>query len=337
MSRSAAHRQRHLRLCLATSLVVLAACGGGGEREVAGGAAPEPAAAEPGYGVQVANYDLAMGSPQRVLVGLFSKDGGVIVGGQIEVAFRYLGATPPTSLPVPDGQPDIAGVVGTSLTVAGGTAPPEGGGPRVREPSDGMGVYETEAVSFDQAGYWALTVDATVGGDSVEASGAFEVHERNQIVTVGQSAPRTVNPLLPAEGTPAEAIDSRAEAGEAVPDPELHAQTVAESIATGKPTLVVVSTPVFCVSRFCGPITDTVQAMAQRYGDRAGFVHLEVWQDFDAKAINSAAAEWIFPNPAVEPAEPWVFLIDGSGTVVARWDNVTNEARLTAALDGLLS
>jgi hypothetical protein len=34
---------------------------------------------------------------------------------------------------------------------------------------------------------------------------------------------------------------------------------VADAIAAGRPVMVVGSTPVFCVSRFCGPITDAVQ------------------------------------------------------------------------------
>jgi len=44
--------------------------------------------------------------------------------------------------------------------------------------------------------------------------------------------------------------------------------------------MVVVSTPTYCQSRFCGPITDSVSALAQRYGDRMAFVHLEVWKNF---------------------------------------------------------
>ncbi len=59
--------------------------------------------------------------------------------------------------------------------------------------------------------------------------------------------------------------------------------TVAASIASGKPTLLVVSTPTYCVSRFCGPITDMVQGLSKDYADRANFVHIEVWRNFESQ------------------------------------------------------
>lgn len=91
------------------------------------------------------------------------------------------------------------------------------------------------------------------------------------------------------------AIDSRSAAHGSVPDLELHATTVAAVIAAAKPVMVVVSTPVYCISRFCGPITDSVQRLARRYRDRMAFVHAEVWNGAPApRKINREAAEWIY-------------------------------------------
>lgn len=92
-------------------------------------------------------------------------------------------------------------------------------------------------------------------------------------------AKQRVEALL--EGTPTRADLTTAPAG------------LADATAAERPVMVVVSTPVFCVSRFCGPITDAVQKLARRYGDRMDFVHLEVWRDFEAQELNEAAAEWI--------------------------------------------
>jgi hypothetical protein len=100
--------------------------------------------------------------------------------------------------------------------------------------------------------------------------------------------------------------------------------------------MVVVSTPVFCVSRFCGPITDAVGDLARRYGDRMDFVHLEVWRDFEAQEINPAAAEWIWPDQQGDAAEPWVFLVGADGTIMQRWDNVATEASLARAVEALV-
>jgi len=96
--------------------------------------------------------------------------------------------------------------------------------------------------------------------------------------------------------------------------------------------MVVISTPVYCVSRFCGPITDTVQELAQEHGARMDFVHLEVFRDFEANTLNKAAVEWIWPDRLGEPAKPWVVLVDAGGTVIERWDNVASERSLTEAV-----
>ena len=193
-------------------------------------------------------------------------------------------------------------------------------------------MYEATGVTFDDSGFWSVTVTGEVDGDPIEASAAFEVGEEHQIVNAGDPAPRTEN-LLPGDpDAPVKAVDSRSEDDGTVPDPELHEVTVADAIASGKPTVVVVSTPVFCVSRFCGPITDAIQTLVPTFGDRANFVHIEVWRDFEENVLNAGAAEWIYPGEEVDPKEPWVFLVGGDGTVLQRWDNVANLTDVEAAL-----
>src|ERR671911_1927382 len=176
-------------------------------------------------------------------------------------------------------------------------------------------------------------VTAVLDGRTQWATAAFEVADRTHVPVPGDPAPRTENPLPGDPDVPPTAVDSRAGDDGTVPDPELHATTVADAIAAGRPVMVVVSTPVFCVSRFCGPITDAVQELAQRYGDRMDFVHLEVWRDFEAQELNQAAAEWIWPDQQGDAAEPWVFLVGADGNIVQRWDNVATEASLARAVE----
>jgi hypothetical protein len=128
------------------------------------------------------------------------------------------------------------------------------------------------------------------------------------------------------------AIDSRASTG-AIPDPELHRTTIAEAIRRGRPALVVFSTPVFCVSRFCGPVTDLVQDLAADYRDRAEFIHVEVWRDFQENVVNQAAADCLYRDGELN--EPWAFLIGPDGRMEARWDNLFTEDELRPALDEL--
>lgn len=153
------------------------------------------------------------------------------------------------------------------------------------------------------------------------------------VPSVGDPAPTVDNQTVDSEGRTV-AIDSRAqgEDGE-VPDPHLHDTTIATALDQGRPIVVVVSTPTYCVSQFCGPITQTIGELADRYGDAAEFIHLEVWRDFDAGDLNDAAAAWIQTEQGGN--EPWVFLVGADSTIQARWDNVLDEAELVEALDGL--
>lgn len=315
-----------LSVVLAAGLAV-AACGGDSETTTTTTEGSTPA-----YGAQVASYDLAADRPQRFLVGLIGEDNALIVGGEVTLDFRYYGADETDTAELEDGELRVRDVTATFLPVADGTAP-EGDGPRVREGAEGVGVYEATGVDFGAAGFWSVTVNADIDGEPVETTTAFEVADTHRIVNTGDPAPRTEN-LLPGDGdAPVKAVDSRAEPDGTVPDPVLHELTVAEAIATRKPTVVVVSTPVFCVSRFCGPITDSVQAMAPRFEGKVNFVHLEVWRDFEGKALNRGAAEWIYPTEDADPSEPWVFLVGGDGTVLERWDNVANSDDVAAAVD----
>lgn len=114
--------------------------------------------------------------------------------------------------------------------------------------------------------------------------------------------------------------------GKKLPDPELHRSTVASSIQNKHPAVVVFSTPVYCVSRFCGPITDMVQELAHDYSDRADFIHVEIWRDFQDNVINKAAPDWLLRDDDLR--EPWVFLIGSSGRIEARWDKVATRAEM---------
>lgn len=142
----------------------------------------------------------------------------------------------------------------------------------------------------------------------------------------------TENAVAGAAGIDTRSIDSRAAGDAPLPDPELHAGTIAAALEAKRPLMVVVSTPTYCQSRFCGPITDSVSALATRYGDRMAFVHLEVWKNFDDNEVNKAAAEWIYPPGTKDPREPWVFVVGRDGRISHRFDNVATDAELEQAV-----
>ncbi|MFP5281862.1 MAG: hypothetical protein ACLGIF_00240 [Actinomycetes bacterium] len=314
---------RQLLGTTAVAAMVLTACGGGSS---AGGLK--------GFSAQVASYDLSVGRDQRVIVGLLVDGGAKLVSfGSMDFAFAYRG-TKDTPIKQPRSGPRASAEF---RPIPGQRPAADATAPRVVDGSEGIGVYVAEGVRFDAPGVWQLTVSGRVGSKSLSVKADFEVLEQPAVHIAGEAAPRTENLLPGAEGVPVKAIDSRAEPDGRVPDPALHAQTVAAAIATGRPTMVVISTPVYCQSRFCGPITDSVQALANRYGDRMHFVHLEVWRDFEAQTINKAAAEWIFRDRNADIHEPWVFVVGGDGTIAERFDNVVSEAELQEAVEAVLA
>ena len=319
-ARQAGPRRARSALALVLTLL-LGACGSGGD-----GAER----AEEGLSAQVASYDLAVGGPQRFLVGLLTPDQRLVAYGEARLSFAFAGTREAPVEPRPG--PEVAA---TFRPVAGQPAPPADAGPTAVEPSATVGVYATDDARFDRPGFWQVTAAVRLGGKERTATAPFEVLERHRVPAPGDPAPRTENRRPGDPGAPATAVDSRAEDG-SVPDPELHSTTVADALAAGRPAMVVVSTPVYCVSRFCGPITDAVAAVARRHGERMAFVHLEVWRDFEDKVVNEAAAEWVYRPGAADLNEPWVFVVGPDGRIVERFDNVVTDAELEAAAVAVL-
>lgn len=340
-----AHRIPFHRFALVSVIALVAgSCGGvddatsgdsAGDRDGMTTTAPEGDA--PGdMVVHPASYDLAAGIDQRFIAGASFSDGNLLAFGTVDFEFLYLGTR---EEPLDDPRPGPKATAGF-LPIPGADLPNEGGAgnrgdPQRLEPSDVRGVYGADGVRFDAFGFWRVVVTAEVDGETLTADAAFGVSGARQTPAPGDPAPEADPPLVGAEGVDPKAIDSRAHDGE-VPDPELHDTTVTAAVAAGMPVLVVVSTPVYCVSRFCGPITDAVADLASTYGDRAEFVHIEVWEDFEQKKVNAAARPWMSKDPTTQNlTEPWVFLVGADGVITHRWDNVATVADMTAALEAL--
>lgn len=278
----------------------------------------------------VASFDVAAGEDQRLLIGLFGPDRGIVGGGEVQVR---VGRVPEGEQSADTQVPMSEPVSATFLPVPGNEPEDLGDGPAVITGS-GAGVYEAR-VDLDQPGTWGVQVTAELPEGTATATAAFPVSEEHAVPTVGDPAPASDNPTIDSPDVAPAALDSRAQGEDAeVPDPDLHDASIADVLAEGRPMVVVISTPVYCVSQFCGPITETIAELSEQYGDRAEFVHLEVWQDFEAQELNPAVEEWIF-DPERGGQEPWVFMVDADGTIQARWDNVLDEQELTEMLDAL--
>jgi hypothetical protein len=206
----------------------------------------------------------------------------------------------------------------------------------VTDPNEGRGVYEADGVTFDRAGFWTAEVTVDVQGLGTQtAEASLPVLEAPQIPAPGDRALRTENLTLDSKGVPQGAIDSRATTTGEIPDPELHEWTIARAIEQGRPALVLFATPVYCVSRFCGPVTDMVQELSHRFADRAVFIHVEIYKEFgETSVVNDAALEWL-QTPDGNLTEPWLFLIGDDGVILDRWASMWSEDDVEAALRDL--
>jgi hypothetical protein len=308
--------------------VLLAALAGACTSSEGGDSAARP----PGSAMRaiMASTDLYTGPPQRVSVGLPLDDGRLISFGTVTFSFSFLGTGGGQASPAP-GPTATARYVPTPGTPEGGG----GGSPRITQPSQARGVYEATGVRFDRPGYWRVAVAADVDGSTRRATAAFAVGDAPALPAPGQRALQTDNLTIRSKGVPKAAIDSRAVTEGKIPDPELHEWTIAQALREHRPIVVVFATPVYCMSRFCGPVTDAVDALWRRYRDRAVFIHVEIYRDYNAQPqqINRAAADWLLRNGDL--TEPWLYLIGSNGRIVDRWSSLFDPDEVARELERL--
>jgi hypothetical protein len=100
---------------------------------------------------------------------------------------------------------------------------------------------------------------------------------------------------------------------------------------------LLVATPAFCSTAYCGPVVDTlIEASGAFPGIE--FVHVEVYANTD-EVDGNYQDERIRLAPAVEAIgltfEPSLFLVDSTGLLVERIDNVFDGTEVTEALSAL--
>jgi hypothetical protein len=297
---------------------------------------PEPAATKAvGDGgpnelfAETASFETVQGKPQRVTFGLSTVNGRILHGGSVFVSFRPVNDKAAT--------PSAPGVPAKYLAVAG---PATSSDPTasIGALSDGVGVYAA-TYTFPAAGFWTAEIRQSKDGKRL-AETAVDVKANNAIPDVGDPAPITQNPVLPAApgsqpSVPINRIDSRSgpDALTELADPALHTEVIADLLKAHRPFVVVVSTPAYCQSKFCGPITDLVDERAKTRiisNSDFGFVHLEVFADATVGTVNKWAAEWLVRDG--DGREPWVFLVDRNGKIAARFDNVMTPEEFDTAI-----
>src|SRR4029077_5297785 len=221
---------------------------------------------------------------QRVQVGVFSQTANCIqllTGGSI-----------PLSLATADCRPSIQGNAHYVTAPASAVAPD----PTLTSPSKGRGVYQLEHVTFPSAGVWTASLSFTSSGQPQTLTAQFGVSDKPALPAPGQKALDTTNLTMADTNVNPESIDSRAQDGARVPDPELHQDTISGALAAHRPILALFSTPVYCMSQFCGPSTDALEQIARTGPTDAAYIHIEIYKDYAKHEVNTAAKQWLLRN-----------------------------------------
>jgi hypothetical protein len=189
-------------------------------------------------------------------------------------------------------------------------------------PGEATTVYVVPKVDFDRNGPW-LAIAMLKGKNGLEVSRVAAtpvVGDFPRIPQVGQKAPVIHTPTAAGVGGDLAKIDTR------IPPDQMHEVDFADVVGK-KPVVLVFATPALCQSRVCGPVVDVAQQVADSYGDKADFIHMEIWNDNE---IDKG------PRPQVQAfnleTEPWAFLIDKNGIVRDRIEGAFGVSELEEAM-----
>ena len=171
------------------------------------------------------------------------------------------------------------------------------------DPAAAAVVYSTQ-LRFAGEGEWRL---AAILREDGKLKGALlpsvRVGEFKRVPRPGDRAPRIHTPTAQDVHGDLSKITTR------IPPDNLNKVDYADALGK-EPIVLLFATPQFCQSRVCGPVVDVAEQAKHEYGDKAAFIHMEIYNENDpAKGVRSQVRAFHLPT------EPWLFTIDRSGVV----------------------
>jgi hypothetical protein len=93
-----------------------------------------------------------------------------------------------------------------------------------------------------------------------------------------------------------------------------------------KPVAYLVGTPAHCSTGTCTPALNQLIGVARTVGDRATFVHAEVYSDKAATVVAPAVKAFAMTF------EPTLFIVDANSKIIDRLDAVFDAQEISEAL-----
>lgn len=137
----------------------------------------------------------------------------------------------------------------------------------------------------------------------------------------GEQAPSMSTPTLDDVNGDVKRIDTR------IPPSDMHDVSLDDALKRHKPIVLIFATPALCASRVCGPVVDVASEVQDKVGDKAIFIHQEIYNDNDpSKGYREQVGRYGLTS------EPFTFVIGADGRVVTQLQGPFVASELETAL-----
>ena len=190
-----------------------------------------------------------------------------------------------------------------------------------QDPDSAQSVYAAYT-RFRKPGTYLVSAVTKLDNKLVATSPAqVRVRSSSRVPDVGDRAIAVHTPTVASVHGDVKSIDTR------VPPDDMHDVDLVDALRRHRPVVLLFATPALCQSRVCGPVVDVAEQVKAGLGDRADFIHMEIYKDND-------------PNKGPRPQftayglshEPLLFAIDRRGIVAARLEGAFSRSELEAAV-----
>jgi hypothetical protein len=195
--------------------------------------------------------------------------------------------------------------------------------------SSTQAVY-TARVPFPHPGSYPVLVVVKQPTGLEGAATSVTVRKSSPIPAVGELAPRIHTDTVASAGGDLNAIDTRR------PHDDLHRDDFYDVVGK-KPVVLLFATPALCQSRVCGPVTDIEVQLQKQFGNRATFIHEEIYANNDvAKGPRKALVDFGLVSKRGDFTEPWLFTVKANGRIAARLEGAFGVKSFTKAVEAAL-
>jgi protein SCO1 len=184
-------------------------------------------------------------------------------------------------------------------------------------------------VDIPTSGWWRFAVTATSAGQTRAGSVDVAVLDPGTTAALGMPAPAAHTPTLDDVAGRALAVTT-----DPAPDLRLYRTSTTDALAMHQPFVLVVDSTRFRTTAACGKALVMVRFLLDRWPSTA-FIHLEPFRYdvvsdtailagslSDPTLVDAASAWGIGADPWGATSMPWIFVVDGGGTLRAKYQGV---------------